>query len=111
MWSGWCEVCFCGFDPFSEFYSLGQVNMKSISQSQADLTLSAFSIEKQAVGGAEIAAYKAQKNPGAVAWGRLVGLKGGKARASVLTSEELSGITKSAATAWWKKERSDAQRF
>jgi len=37
--------------------------------------------------------------------GRLGGLKGGKARARVLTAEERSRIAKKAAAARWKKDR------
>ena len=43
------------------------------------------------------------KNPNAVALGRLGGLKGGKARASKLTSEQRREIAKKAAQARWKK--------
>ncbi len=44
------------------------------------------------------------KNPTAVAFGRLGGLKGGKARAKKLTKKQRSGIAKKAATARWAKE-------
>jgi hypothetical protein len=44
------------------------------------------------------------KNPAAVALGRLGGLKGGKARASKLTPEQRGEIAKKAARARWKKE-------
>lgn len=43
-----------------------------------------------------------EKNPAAVALGRLGGLKGGKARAKSLTKEERSAIAKKAAKARWK---------
>lgn len=43
------------------------------------------------------------KNPAAVALGRLGGLKGGKARAEKLTSERRAEIAKAAAIARWKK--------
>jgi hypothetical protein len=45
------------------------------------------------------------KNPNAVALGRLGGLKGGKARASKLTPEERSEIAKKAAKARWGNRR------
>ena len=45
-----------------------------------------------------------EKNPAAVALGRLGGLKGGKARAISLSSEERSEIARKAALARWKKE-------
>lgn len=44
------------------------------------------------------------KNPAAVALGKLGGLKGGKARAEKLSSEERSEIAKKAAQTRWKKE-------
>lgn len=45
---------------------------------------------------------KPQKNPAAVALGKLGGLKGGKARAAKLTPKERSEIAKRAAQARWK---------
>lgn len=44
-----------------------------------------------------------EKNPAAVALGRLGGQKGGKARAESLTAEERSKIAKKAAKARWEK--------
>ncbi len=49
---------------------------------------------------------ESDKNPAAVALGRLGGLKGGKARASKLTADERSKIAKKAAVARWKAKRS-----
>ena len=43
------------------------------------------------------------KNPNAVALGRLGGKKGGKARAEKLTAEERQEIARSAAMARWRK--------
>ena len=45
-----------------------------------------------------------EKNPNAVALGRLGGLKGGKARASKLTPEKRKEIARLAANARWKKK-------
>lgn len=45
-----------------------------------------------------------EKNPAAVALGRLGGKKGGPARAEALTPEERSAIAKKAAEARWKKD-------
>ena len=42
-----------------------------------------------------------EKNPAAVALGRLGGLKGGKARAAKLTAEQRSAIARRAAQARW----------
>lgn len=47
-----------------------------------------------------------QKNPAAVALGRLGGLKGGKARAEKLTKKQRSEIARLAAIARWKKTKS-----
>ena len=46
----------------------------------------------------------AEKNPHAVALGRLGGLKGGKARAEALPKRKLSQIAAKAAKARWKKK-------
>jgi len=45
------------------------------------------------------------KNPAAVALGRLGGLKGGKARAKILTSKERTAIAQKAAKARWKSRK------
>ena len=45
-----------------------------------------------------------EKNPAAVALGRLGGLKGGKARAESLSAKKRSEIAKKAAAARWKKK-------
>lgn len=53
-----------------------------------------------------------EKNPAAVALGRLGGLKGGKARAEKLTAEQRSEIAKNAARQRWKKsqpEKNDSE--
>ena len=47
-----------------------------------------------------------EKNPHAVALGRLGGLKGGKARAAKLSARKRSLIAKKAARARWEKEES-----
>ncbi|PWU23848.1 hypothetical protein C5B42_01655 [Candidatus Cerribacteria bacterium 'Amazon FNV 2010 28 9'] len=44
-----------------------------------------------------------EKNPAAVALGRLGGLKGGKARAAKLSAEKRRAIAKKAAQKRWKK--------
>jgi hypothetical protein len=45
-----------------------------------------------------------EKNPAAVALGRLGGLKGGKARAASLSASERSEIAKKAAQSRWSKD-------
>ena len=47
---------------------------------------------------------KPEKNPAAVALGRLGGLKGGKARAKKLSAEKRKEIAKKAARARWKEK-------
>jgi hypothetical protein len=44
-----------------------------------------------------------KKNPAAVALGRLGGLKGGKARARILSPERRSEIARNAVNARWEK--------
>jgi hypothetical protein len=46
-----------------------------------------------------------EKNPAAVALGKLGASKGGKARAEKLTPEQRSAIAKKAAKARWAKKR------
>lgn len=46
---------------------------------------------------------KSEKNPAAVALGRLGGLKGGKARAEKLSAKRRKAIGKEGAAARWKK--------
>lgn len=48
-----------------------------------------------------------QKNPAAVALGRLGGRKGGKARAASLTPERRAELARSAATARWARDGND----
>lgn len=48
-----------------------------------------------------------EKNPAAVALGRLGGKKGGPARAAKLTKEQRSEIAKKAAAARWKKKEEE----
>lgn len=49
---------------------------------------------------------KPEKNPAAVALGRLGGLKGGKARAAKLSAKKRKEIASKAAEARWSKKRS-----
>lgn len=50
---------------------------------------------------------KPEKNPAAVALGRLGGLKGGKARAEKLSAKKRTEIAKKAAKARWKHQGQD----
>lgn len=73
-----------------------------------DVNVTAFQILQAATGEtAEEALAKkkttSEKNPAAVALGRLGGLKGGKARAEKLSTKKRSEIAKKAAKARWDK--------
>jgi hypothetical protein len=50
-----------------------------------------------------------EKNPAAVALGKLGASKGGKARAKKLTPEQRTAIAKNAAKARWAKKRQDEE--
>ena len=73
--------------------------------SKPDLNQLAKLIVDQATGESPILPKPEQKekNPAAVALGKLGGQKGGKARAKKLSPEERSEIAKKAAEARWKK--------
>jgi hypothetical protein len=75
---------------------------KRSSKEQRDLNKLAFSIIDEAT--AEIIRNSPGKNPAAVALGRRGGLKGGKARAAMLSSQQRSNIAKNAAIARWSKK-------
>lgn len=65
----------------------------------------AASIVAQATGTPMTKPVKHKKNPAAVALGRLGGLKGGKARADKLTSEQRKAIAQKAAAARWDRTK------
>lgn len=70
-----------------------------------DPSLLAYHVVREAVGEEEKYEQEAQeKNPHAVALGKLGGAKGGKARAAKLTKEERSAIARKAARVRWKKD-------
>lgn len=79
---------------------------KRSSKGRVDLNQLAKSIVDQATGDEEAQEQPEEpdKNPAAVALGRLGGLKGGKARAKKLTAEQRSAIARKAAKARWKKD-------
>jgi hypothetical protein len=68
-----------------------------------DLNVLAAEIAKIATEG-EPAEEPSEKNPHAVALGKLGGAKGGKARAEKLTAEQRKEIAKKAAQARWKRK-------
>ncbi|MEK6262504.1 MAG: hypothetical protein AABP62_28240 [Planctomycetota bacterium] len=75
--------------------------MPKRSSNQKDTQQLARSVLDAIVPDAEPVAIQPEKNPAAVALGRLGGLKGGKARAASLTKKKRSEIAKKAATARW----------
>jgi hypothetical protein len=64
----------------------------------SDPNRSAFRVLKHTID-----AEEPEKNPAAVALGRLGGLKGGKARAAKMTKEQRRASAKAAAEARWKR--------
>jgi hypothetical protein len=76
--------------------------MPNRSGKKQDLNEKAFSIVQQLTG--QASEQRSEKNPAAVALGRLGGLKGGKARAEKLNSEERTRIAKKAAASRWKQQ-------
>jgi hypothetical protein len=69
----------------------------------------AFNVVREAVGDAEkYQPEEREKNPHAVALGRLGGKKGGKARAEKLTAEERREISRKAAAARWANRKSSS---
>ena len=54
-------------------------------------------------------AFKAEKNPAAVALGRLGGLKGGKARAEKLSAKRRREIARKAIAARWAKRKTQTK--
>jgi len=69
----------------------------------------AFNVVREATGEDEkFEPEKKEKNPHAVALGRLGGKKGGKARARKLTPKQRSEIARKAARARWSTEERDS---
>lgn len=79
---------------------------RSSKKKPRDINELAKSIVDQATGEtpAPEEVEQSEKNPAAVALGRLGGLKGGKARAAKLSAKKRSEIAKKAAAARWKKK-------
>lgn len=77
--------------------------MPKRSSSRKDPNLIAFDVVAKATGGGQTKKpQEPEKNPAAVALGRLGGLKGGKARAAALSDKRRTAIAKKAAKARWK---------
>ena len=73
-------------------------------RSSRDINANAFSIVQQITGEAPPPPPVKEKNPAAVALGKLGGLKGGKARAASMTPEKRKEIAQKAAAKRWSKE-------
>ena len=75
---------------------------RSSKKRPSDTNKRAFDIVRESVSEAP-SEPESNKNPAAVALGRLGGLKGGKARAKKLSKKRRSEIAKKAANARWSK--------
>ena len=77
-------------------------------QKSSDVNVTAFEILKAVTGEPADSSHKGkpakkpEKNPAAVALGRLGGLKGGKARKASLSAKRRTEIAREAARARWK---------
>jgi hypothetical protein len=71
----------------------------------SDTNQLAHSVIQDVIGMTEQPPSKSEKNPAAVALGRLGGLKGGTARANKLSGKRLKEIAKKAALARWKNRK------
>jgi hypothetical protein len=86
---------------------------KEKKKKPTDINLMAAAILKEATEPEEPAEKKPtkepepEKNPAAVALGRLGGLKGGKARAEKLSPEDRKRIASDAAKARWAKKKEE----
>lgn len=78
---------------------------RSSKRPKGDLNTNAFSVVQQATGRAKPEPAPKEKNPAAVALGRLGGIKGGNARAASLSDERRSEIAKKAAEKRWSEKR------
>ncbi len=80
---------------------------KRSSTDRLDLNELAKLIVDQATGETTEQPTQLEKNPAAVALGRLGGLKGGKARANSLSAKQRKDIARNAAISRWKKESNE----
>jgi hypothetical protein len=78
--------------------------MPNRSGKKQDINERAFSIVQKLTGEAPPDEPEREKNPAAVALGRLGGLKGGKARAEKLSAKQRKQSAKNAARARWAKQ-------
>jgi hypothetical protein len=74
-------------------------------RSSKDVNQIAADVLRAATGEPAPVTPKGEKNPAAVALGRLGGLKGGKARAASLSAEKRAKIARKAAKSRWNKRK------
>ena len=79
------------------------MNLRRKKKRPRDISQLAASIVKEAVGEDQPEEPTKEKNPAAVALGRLGGLKGGKARAQKLSAKRRKAIAQKAALTRWAK--------
>lgn len=81
------------------------MHKRSSKKPKKDINQIAANIVRLATGEDDLPeTQEPQKNPAAVALGRLGGLKGGKARAEKLSPEERKEIARKAAKTRWEKQ-------
>jgi hypothetical protein len=83
-------------------YTLGMADERKHRKRPSDINLIASQIVEEATQG-EPTTKSPEKNPAAVALGRLGGLKGGLARAKKLSQKERTEIARKAAKVRWSK--------
>lgn len=91
--------CLSGHDTISFMTDKGKKRPRDLNKLAASILEEATSEEPTE----ESPPKDNDKNPAAVALGRLGGFKGGKARAKKLTPKQRSEIARTAAMARWKK--------
>jgi hypothetical protein len=80
----------------------------STKPNERDANRTAFRVVQEATAEDEQEEAPPEKNPAAVALGRLGGKKGGKARAESLSPEKRREIARKAAQARWGKEKGES---
>ena len=79
--------------------------MPKRSSKAKDANETAFDALQQVISLSEEASQRQEKNPAAVALGRLGGLRGGRARAEALSASRRREIAKKAAAKRWQSQK------
>lgn len=82
---------------------------KRSSKPPSEPNVAAYRLLALATGASKKEAPKPEKNPAAVALGKLGGAKGGVARAKALTKTERAEIARKAALARWRKNTAQTE--